>query len=166
MKPQTLEYLLVHQIKDILSAEHQVRKALPRMARAAGSDKLQKAFKDHQKDTDAQIERLEKAFRLMDPSVSASHREAAEGLITEAGDDLDGEGNHDVPDAGIITAGQRSEHHEIAAYGSAIAFARQLDRNDVASLLEESLEEEKAADEKLTSIAEDGLNDAAMKATR
>lgn len=166
MKLQTLEDLLVHQIQDILSAEHQVKKALPRMAKAAGSSKLQKAFKDHQKDTDAQIERLEKAFKLMDQPVSASHCEAAEGLITEAGDYLEGEGNRDVLDAGIITAAQRFEHYEISAYGSAIALARQLDRDDVASLLEASLEEEKAADKKLTSIAENGVNDGAGKATR
>ena len=166
MKLQTLEDLLVHQIQDILSAEHQVKKALPRMAKAAGSDKLRKAFKNHQKDTDAQIERLEKAFKLMQESASASHCQAAEGLIAEDEDYLDGDGHRDVLDAGIITAAQRFEHYEIAAYGSAIAFARQLDRNDVASLLEESLEEEKAGDMKLTSIAEDGVNDAAMKAGR
>jgi ferritin-like metal-binding protein YciE len=166
MELQTLEDLLVHQIQDILSAENQVKKALPRMAEAAGSDRLRKAFKDHQKDTDAQIKRLEKAFKLMDKPVSASHCEAAEGLITEAEDYLDGKGNRDVLDAGMITAAQRFEHYEIAAYGSAIAMARQLDRSEVATLLEASLEEEKAADEKLSSIAENGVNEAAMKAGR
>jgi ferritin-like metal-binding protein YciE len=166
MKLQTLEDLLIHQCQDILSAEHQVNKALPGMAEAAGSDELRKAFRDHQKETDAQIERLEKAFELMDKPVSASHCEAAEGLITEAEDYLDGDGNRDVLDAGIITAAQRFEHYEIAAYGSAISFARKLNRNEVASLLQESLDEEKAADEKLTSIAENGVNDAAMKAGR
>jgi ferritin-like metal-binding protein YciE len=164
MKLQTLEDLLVHNIQDILSAEHQVKKALPRMAEAAGSAKLRQAFKDHQKETDAHIERLEKAFELLDQPVAASHCEAAEGLITEAEDYLDGDGNRDVLDAGIITAAQRFEHYEIAAYGSAISFARKLNRNEVASLLQESLDEEKAADEKLTSIAENGVNDAAMKA--
>jgi ferritin-like metal-binding protein YciE len=166
MKLQTLEDLLVHQIQDILSAEHQVKKVLPRMAKATGSDKLRKAFKDHQKETDAQIERLEKAFELMDKPVSASHCEAAEGLITEAEDYLDGDGNRDVLDAGIITAAQRFEHYEIAAYGSAISFARKLNQNEVASLLQESLDEEKAADQKLTSIAENGVNDAAMRVGR
>lgn len=166
MKLQTLEDLLVHQIQDILSAEHQVKKALPSMAEAAGSDKLRKAFKDHQKETDAHIERLEKAFELMDKPVSASHCEAAEGLITEAEDYLHGNGNRDVLDAGIISAAQRFEHYEIAAYGSAISFARRLNRNEVASLLQESLDEEKAAEEKLTAIAENGVNDAAMKAGR
>jgi ferritin-like metal-binding protein YciE len=164
MELQTLEDLLVHQIQDILSAEHQVRKALPRMAEASGSDKLRKAFKDHQKETEAQIERLEKAFELMEQPVSASHCEAAEGLLAEAEDYLDGDGNRDVLDAGIITAAQRFEHYEIAAYGSAISFARQLNRPEVARLLEASLEEEKAADQKLTTIAENGVNDAAMKA--
>jgi ferritin-like metal-binding protein YciE len=164
MELQTLEDLLVHQIQDILSAEHQVKKALPLMAKAVGSDKLRQAFEHHQKETDTQIERLEKVFELMDQPVSASHCEAAEGLITEAEDYLNGEGNRDVLDAGLVTAAQRFEHYEIAAYGSAIAFARQLDRHDVASLLEESLGEEKAADGKLTSIAENGVNDAAMEA--
>lgn len=164
MKLQTLEDLLIHQCQDILSAEHQAKKALPRMAEAAGSDKLRKAFRDHQKETDAQIGRLEKAFELMDKPVSASHCEAAEGLITEAEDYLDGDGNRDVLDAGIIAAAQRFEHYEIAAYGSAISFARKVNRNEVASLLQESLDEEKAAEEKLTSIAENGVNNAAMKA--
>jgi len=166
MKLQTLEDLLVHQIQDILSAERQVKKALPLMAKAAGSDKLRQAFTQHQKETDAQIGRLEKAFELLHKPVSASHCEAAEGLITEAEDYLNGDGNRDVLDAGIITAAQRFEHYEIAAYGSAISFARQLNRNEVASLLQESLDEEKATDEKLTSIAENGVNDAAMKAGR
>ena len=166
MNLQTLDDLLVHQIQDILSAERQVRKALPLMAKAVGSDKLRKALQDHQKETDAQIERLEKAFELMDQPVSASHCAAAEGLITEAEDYLDGDGNREVLDAGLITAAQRFEHYEIAAYGSAISFARQLERNEVASLLQESLDEEKAADEKLTSIAENGVNTAAMKAGR
>ncbi|MEX2531370.1 MAG: ferritin-like domain-containing protein [Gemmatimonadota bacterium] len=164
MKLQTLEDLLVHQIQDILSAEQQVKKALPRMAEAAGSDKLRTAFKDHQKETEIQIERLEKAFKLMDKPVSASHCEAAEGLITEAEGYIDGDGNRAVLDAGIVTAAQRFEHYEIAAYGSAISFARQLKRNEVADLLQESLDEETAADKKLTSIAENGVNDAAMKA--
>lgn len=166
MKLQTLEDLLIHQCQDILSAEHQVKKALPRMAEAAGSDKLRKAFRDHQKETDAQIGRLEKAFELMDKAVSVSHCEAAEGLITEAEDYLDGDGNRDVLDAGIIAAAQRFEHYEIAAYGSAISFARKVNRNEVASLLQESLDEEKAAEENLTSIAENGVNNAAMKAGR
>lgn len=164
MKLRTLEDLLVHQIQDILSAEHQVKKALPLMAKAVGSDKLRKAFEHHQKETDTQIERLEKIFKLMDKPVSASHCEAAEGLITEAEDYLDGDGNRDVLDAGLVTAAQRFEHYEIAAYGSAIAFARQLKHTEVASLLEESLGEEKAADGKLTAIADNGVNDAAMKA--
>ncbi len=164
MELQNLEDLLVHQIQDILSAEHQVKKALPLMAKAVGSDKLRKAFEHHQKETDTQIERLEKVFELMDQPVSASHCEAAEGLITEAEDYLNGDGNRDVLDAGLVTAAQRFEHYEIAAYGSAIAFARQLNHDEVADLLEESLDEEKAADQKLTTIAENGVNDAAMKA--
>ncbi|CAN5745862.1 ferritin-like domain-containing protein [soil metagenome] len=164
MKLQTLEDLLVHQLQDILSAENRVKKALPRMAEAAGSDKLRMAFKEHRKETEAQIERLHKAFELLEKPVAASHCEAAEGLITEAEDYLDGDGHRDVLDAGIITAAQRFEHYEIAAYGSAISFARQLKRDEVASLLEESLREEEAADEKLSAIAENGVNDAAMKA--
>lgn len=164
MQLQTLEDLLVHQIQDILSAEHQVNKALPLMAKAVGSDKLRKAFEHHQKETDTQIERLEKIFKLLDKPVSASHCDAAEGLLTEAEDYLDGDGNRDVLDAGLVTAAQRFEHYEIAAYGSAISFARQLKHDEVASLLEESLGEEKAADGKLTEIADNGVNDAAMKA--
>jgi ferritin-like metal-binding protein YciE len=166
MKLQTLEDLLVHQIQDILSAEHQVKKALPRMAEAAGSDALRQAFQDHHRETDTQIERLRNALQLMEKPVTASHCEAAEGLITEAEEYLDGEGNRDVLDAAIITAAQRFEHYEIAAYGSALSFARRLNRDEVARLLEASLNEEKAADERLNSIAENGVNEAAMKAGR
>jgi len=164
MKLQTLEDLLVHEIQDILSAERQVKNALPQMAKAAGSNKLRQAFQDHLQDTDKQIERLERAFRLMDKPVSASHCEAAEGLITEAEDFLDGEGNRDVLDAGLIAAAQRFEHYEIAAYGSAVAFAEKLSRTEIANLLQASLDEEMAADKKLTVIAENGVNTAAMKA--
>ena len=164
MKLQSLDDLLVHQIQDILSAEHQVKKALPLMAQAAGSDKLRQAFEHHERETDTQIERLEKIFQLMHQPVSATHCEAAEGLINEAHDYLDGDGDRDVLDAGLVTAAQRFEHYEIAAYGSAVSFARQLKHHEVADLLEESLGEEKVADGTLTSIAEHGVNDAAMKA--
>jgi len=93
------------------------------MAEAARSDKLRQAFKHHHMETGTHIERLEKALALMEKPVSASHCEAAEGLLAETEDYLDGEGSRDVLDAGIITAAQRFEHYEIAAYGSAIAFA-------------------------------------------
>jgi ferritin-like metal-binding protein YciE len=166
MNLETLEDLLVHQIEDILSAEHQIRKALPRPAEAVESDALRQAFQEHEKETDTQIERLHKAFDLMKKPANASHCEAAEGLIAEAEEYLDAEGERAVLDAAIVTAAQRVEHYEIAAYGSAIAFARQLDRSEVASLLEQSLDEEKAADKRLSSLAEGGLNDAARKAGR
>jgi ferritin-like metal-binding protein YciE len=164
MKLQTLEDLLIHQIRDILSAEYQVRKALPHLADAVGSEKLRKAFEEHHRETDGQIMRLEKAFKLMDRAVAASHCDAAQGLITEAEDLVDSDGNRDVLDAGILAAAQRFRNYEIAAYGSAISFAQKLRRNDVASLLQESLDEEQAADHKLTAIAKNGVNTAAMRA--
>jgi ferritin-like metal-binding protein YciE len=164
MAMQNLDDLLVHQLRDILSAERQIRRALPRMAKASKSDKLREALESHVEETDQQIERLRKAFDLLGKSARASHCEGAEGLITEAEEFLDGDGHADVRDAGLITAAQRVEHYEMAAYGSAIAFARMLDKDDVVSLLEETLEEEKAADRKLTKIAEGSVNEAAMKA--
>jgi len=166
MKLQTLEDLLIHQIQDILSAEYQVKKALPRMAEGVGSDKLRRAFKDHHRETGAQIMRLEKAFKLLDRAVAASHCDAAQGLITEAEDLLESDGNRDVLDAGVLAAAQRFRNYEMAAYGSAISFAQKLQRNDVASLLQESLDEESAADEKLSAIAKNGVNTAALKAGR
>lgn len=161
---QNLDDLLIHQLKDILSAERQIRRALPRMAKASTSDTLREALENHLEETDHQIERLQKAFELLGKPARASHCEGAEGLITEAEDFLDGNGNEDVRDAGLITAAQRVEHYEMAAYGSAIAFARMLEQDDVVSLLEETLEEEKEADRKLTEIAEGEVNKAALQA--
>jgi len=169
MTLRTLEDLRVHQIQDILSAEHHVKKVLPLMAKAVRSDKLRRAFKHHQKEADAQIERLEKVFGLSDswtsqcprPTVrrpkGSQRRPRATWMATATATCLD---------AGLVIAGQRFQHYEIAAYGSAIAFARQLKHDEVASLLEESLDEEKAADQKLTTIAENGVNEAALKAGR
>jgi ferritin-like metal-binding protein YciE len=134
------------------------------MARASKSEKLREALEHHVEETDQQIERLRKAFELLGKSARASHCEGAEGLISEAEEFLDGDGNPHVRDAGLITAAQRVEHYEMAAYGSAIAFARMLKKDDVVGLLEETLEEEKAADQKLTKIAEGGVNESAMKA--
>jgi ferritin-like metal-binding protein YciE len=110
--------------------------------------------------------RLEKAFKLMDRAVAASHCDAAQGLITEAEDLLDSDGNRDVLDAGDLASAQRFRNYERAAYGSAISFAQKLERNDVASLLQESLDEESAGDEKLRAIAKNGVNTAALKAGR
>jgi ferritin-like metal-binding protein YciE len=166
MALNTLEDLLIHELRDILSAERQIRRALPRMARAANSEELTDALESHVEETDNQIERLQKAFELMGKKARASHCEAAEGLISEAADLLDEDGDENVLDAALIGAAQRVEHYEIAAYGSAISFAKQLGRKEVAALLQETLEEEKAADKKLTKIAESGVNQAARASSR
>ena len=166
MALNTLEDLLIHELRDILSAERQIRRALPKMARAAHSEELTEAFETHVEETDTHIERLQKAFELMGRKARASHCEGAEGLISEASDLMDEDGDDNVLDAALISAAQRVEHYEMAAYGSAVAFAKQLKLPEVASLLQETLEEEKAADRKLTKIGKGGVNKAAMAGAR
>ncbi|MBX9652856.1 ferritin-like domain-containing protein [bacterium] len=158
MKLDTLENLLVHELKDLLSAEKQLTKALPKMAKAAASEALRTAFQDHLEETKGHVNRLEEAFRLLEKSPRAEHCKAMEGLIEEGADLIEEEGESQVKDAALIGAAQRVEHYEIAAYGTARTLAQMIGNEDVAKLLEETLEEEKAADEKLTDIAMNEVN--------
>lgn len=158
MKLDTLENLLVHELKDLLSAEKQLTKALPKMAKAAASEALRSAFQDHLEETKGHVNRLEEAFRLLEKSPRAEHCKAMEGLIEEGADLIEEEGESQVKDAALIGAAQRVEHYEIAAYGTARTLAQMIGNEEVAKLLEETLEEEKAADEKLTDIAMNEVN--------
>jgi ferritin-like metal-binding protein YciE len=158
MKLDTLESLLVHELKDLLSAEKQLTKALPKMAKAASNEALRTAFQDHLEETKEHVNRLEEAFRLLEKSPRAEHCKAMEGLIEEGADLIEEEGEAQVKDAALIGAAQRVEHYEIAAYGTARTIAQMIGNDEVAKLLEETLEEEKAADEKLTDIAMNEVN--------
>ena len=155
----SLRTLLVDQLKDIYDAEKRLTKAIPKLIKKSTSDELKTALQHHLDETEEQVGRLEQAFEQLDMAAKARTCAGMKGLIKEgdehAGDDYDDDG---LRDAAIIGAAQRVEHYEIAAYGTAIAHARLLELDDVVSLLTETLDEEKAADKKLTAIAESVVN--------
>ena len=155
----SLRTLLVEQIKDIYDAEKRLTKALPKMRKAAANEELQQAIEDHLAETEEHISRLERAFEMLDEKPKAKPCAGMRGIIEEGqehvGEDYE---EDDIRDAVIIGSAQRVEHYEIAAYGTAIAHAKLLGEEDLASLLHETLEEEKAADERLTQIAESVVN--------
>ena len=149
----TLEDLLVEQIRDLYDAEKQLLRALPKMAEAAGSSDLQNAIQGHLEETENQVSRLERVFEELDTPAKGKACKGMRGLVEEGGEALGGHSESPLTDLAIIAAAQRVEHYEISAYGTARAIARQLGQDNIVSLLEESEEEEKAADTKLTEIA-------------
>lgn len=151
--------LLEDNLKDIYSAEKQLSKALPKMAKSASSKELKTAFQSHLEETEGQIERLEKIAKIMDIKLSGKKCKAMEGLLEEGKEVMETEGAENLIDAALIVAAQKVEHYEIAAYGSAKTFAERLGLGEVADLLNETLEEESACDEKLTSISTETLLD-------
>lgn len=160
MKIDTLEALLTDELKDLYSAENQILKALPKMAKTARSKELRTAFEEHLKQTENQVKRLEKAADELGFSPKGKKCMGMEGLLEE-GKEIMTNGSKEPAspmEAGLIGAAQKVEHYEIAAYGTASAHARQLGFNSVAKLLDETLEEEKTADEKLTKLAENQVN--------
>jgi len=158
MKMKTLDDLFLHELRDLYSAEKQLLKALPKMAKAASSNKLQQAFQSHLKQTEEHVERLEQIFEQLDASSRGKKCAAMEGLIEEGSELLEEEIEADVLDAALIGAAQRVEHYEMAGYGTAAAFAQLLGRAKIQKLLEQTLEEEKAADVKLTKLALSEVN--------
>lgn len=160
----TLEDLLVEQMHDLYDAEHRLVEALPKMADAATSPKLRSAFETHLRETRQHITRLEQAFSSMGIEPDRESCAAMKGLISEGSDVVSAEGDHDVKDAALIAAAQRVEHYEIAGYGSARTFARQIGRSDVADILQATLDEESHTNELLTDIAESFVNKQAAQA--
>ena len=158
MKITTLEDLLADELKDLYSAENQLVKALPKMAKAVDSQDLRSAFEDHLKQTQKHVERLERICEKLDINPKGKKCMGMEGLIEEGSEILKGQGEPEALEAGIIGAAQRVEHYEIAAYGTARAHARQLGYVEAVNLLGKTLAEEKQADEKLTHIAENEIN--------
>lgn len=153
-----LQKLFENELKDIYWAEKALVKALPKMAKKATSEELIEAIENHLQETEGHVERLEKVFEIMGKPAQAKKCEAMDGLIKE-GEEIMKESDEGVMrDAGIITAGQKVEHYEIASYGSLRTFAQRLGMNEAAQLLEDTLEEEKAADEKLSEVAETAIN--------
>lgn len=161
MKIETLEDLLHHELKDLHSAESQLTKALPQMVKQASNDELRKAFESHLKETENQLKRLDKIGEMLDKKLTGHVCKAMKGLVEEAKDLIEEDAPAEVQDAGLIGAAQRVEHYEIAGYGTARALAEQCGLADVVKLLEETLQEEKNADQKLTKIALNRVNQAA-----
>jgi len=155
---KNLNDLFVHQLQDIYYAEKQLEKALQKMSGRAIDKQLKQGFLTHLDETKTHVKRLEEVFRMHGAEVKAVDCPAIDGIIEEA-DDVVGEVADDtVLDAALINAAQAAEHYEIARYGSLIAWAKQLGRNDCASILQKTLDEEKATDKKLTSLAESKVN--------
>jgi ferritin-like metal-binding protein YciE len=162
MAMDSLSDLLTDELKDIFNAENQLLKALPRMAKKASSPSLKAAFSDHLRETEGHVGRLEKIGKTLGIKLTGKTCAAMKGLIEEGKEVISEDGDSSVIDAALIGAAQRVEHYEMAAYGTIRAMATALGHDDVAVLLQQTLDEEGAADKKLTTIAEsEVLNDAA-----
>ncbi|MGI3899982.1 MAG: ferritin-like domain-containing protein [Janthinobacterium lividum] len=150
--------LFAHQLKDVYYAEHRIAKALPKMIAKATSISLKEAFEDHLAETEAQIERLDQVFALLKLKPETVTCQAIDGIIKEA-DEVAGEvDDKAVLDAGLLAAAQAVEHYEIARYGTLVAWAKRLGHHDAATLLETTLEEERATDQKLSQLATSEVN--------
>lgn len=154
MKMEDLKDLLVDELKDIYSAENQITKALPKMAKAAKAPELKKGFELHLEQTREQIARLEQIFEELGESPKGKKCHGMEGLLEEGKELMGEEAEPEVMDAGLISAAQRVEHYEIAAYGTVKKYAELLGMTKAAQLLDETLMEEKDTDQKLTGLAE------------
>jgi ferritin-like metal-binding protein YciE len=154
MNLDTLRDLFVDELKDLYNAEHQLLKALPKMAKAATSRQLAQAFESHLKETKGQVERLEQVFAGLDASPKGKKCKAMEGLVEEGSEWMEEDADPDVMDAGLIACAQRVEHYEIAGYGCVRTYAQLLGETKAAALLQKTLDEEGAADKKLTQLAQ------------
>jgi ferritin-like metal-binding protein YciE len=157
----TLHDAFIDELRDTYDAERQLTKALPKLAKAATSPQLREAFETHLEETQGQIERLEQVFEQLDEKVKGKHCDGIAGIIEEGKSIMEEDFDDATIDACLIAAGQRAEHYEMAAYGTLVAWARLLGHTDAAALLQETLDEEKAADEKLSALAEGGINQGA-----
>ncbi len=165
MALDTMQELLCEELQDIYNAEQQLVKALPRLAAAVTTPSLRDALQDHLAETEGHVRRLEQVFEALGQKAAGKKCKGMEGLLEEAAEMAEQKGSELVRDAGIISAAQRVEHYEIAAYGCAITHARVLGLEDVADLLEQTLAEEKLADEKLSTIADQEVNGSALHVT-
>ena len=155
MPNEGLKELYVDELKDLYNAENQLVKALPKMAKAASSEQLRQGFEEHLEQTRGHVARLEKIFESLDESPKGKKCMGMEGLVKEGSEVMDEDFEGALLDAALIGAAQRVEHYEIAAYGTVSEFAKLLGENEHVSLLEETLQEEKDTDEKLTSLAKE-----------
>ena len=161
MKMKSLQDLLVDQLKDLYSAENQLVKALPKMAKAASNPDLRAGFEEHLEQTRGHVERLEQVCDDLGVTPKGKKCAAMEGLVEEGKELMEEDATPGVLDAGLIAAAQKVEHYEIASYGSARTWAEQLGLDRAVRLLQQTLDEEKATDAKLTELAEEMVNDEA-----
>jgi ferritin-like metal-binding protein YciE len=159
----TLHDAFIDELRDTYDAERQLTKALPKLAKAATAPDLRDAFESHLQETQGQIARLEQVFESLDEKVRGKHCDGIAGIIEEGKSIMEEDFEGDTMDACLIAAGQRAEHYEMAAYGTLVAWARAMGHTEAADLLQENLDEEKAADEKLSQLAEGGINQGAAE---
>ncbi|MBV9786108.1 MAG: ferritin-like domain-containing protein [Acidisphaera sp.] len=155
---KTLEDLFIHTLQDIYYAENQIVKNLPTMIEKASNQDLRSAFQHHLTETEGHVRRLEQVFQTLGKPVQGTDCAAMDGILSEAKEIISDCEDGQVLDAAMLSAAQAVEHYEMTRYGTLIAFAKQLGRNEGISLLQQTLEEEKAADQKLTTIAESRVN--------
>jgi ferritin-like metal-binding protein YciE len=155
---KTLDDLFVHTLQDVYYAENQIVKALPEMIEKATDPALRQGFQSHLAETKGHVQRLEQVFKMHGAEVKGVDCPAIDGIIDEAEDIAGDVADKKVLDAALIAAAQAVEHYEMTRYGTLIAWAKQLGRNDCASVLQKNLDEEKAADKKLTAMAEASVN--------
>ncbi len=164
MALQSLEDLFLEGLKDVYNAEQQIVKALPRMAKKASAPELRKAFEQHLKQTETQVQRLERIFSKMDEKAKGKTCKGMQGLIEEGKEKMSEDISDEVLDAALIAAAQKVEHYEIAAYGTLRTYAEMLGMDDAAKLLQQTLDEEGQTDKKLTQLAEQLVNPEAVEA--
>jgi ferritin-like metal-binding protein YciE len=163
MPVKTAHELFVEQLRDMYHAEKQLAKALPKVAKAASSDKLRQAIEHHKEQTEAQIERLEQVFESLDERKRGKRCEAMEGLIEEAQEMIEEIKTPEVRDVALIAAAQKVEHYEIASYGTLRSLAESMGHKDAEKLLAQTLEEEKETDQKLNQLALSDINKTALQ---
>jgi ferritin-like metal-binding protein YciE len=160
----TLHDAFLDELRDSYDAEKQLTKALTKLAKAASNPRLRQAFESHQKETEGHIERLEQVFESLDEKVRGKHCDGIAGIIEEGKSIMEEDFDDTTMDACLIAAGQRAEHYEMAAYGTLVAWAQAMGHGEAAKLLQQTLDEEKAADKKLSGLAEGGINQSAADA--
>jgi ferritin-like metal-binding protein YciE len=160
----TLHDAFIDELRDTYNAGKQLTKALPKLAKAASNPKLREAFESHLEETQGQIQRLEQVFGSLDEKVRGKHCDGIAGIIEEGKSILEEDFDETTMDACLIAAGQRAEHYEMAAYGTLVAWAQAMGHTKAAGLLQQTLDEEKAADKKLSGLAESGINQSAADA--
>jgi ferritin-like metal-binding protein YciE len=154
----SLHDAFIDELRDTYDAEKQLTKALAKLARAASNPQLREAFESHLQETQGHVDRLEQVFETLEERVRGKHCDGIAGIIEEGKSIMEEDFDESTMDACLIAAGQRAEHYEMAAYGTLIAWAQAMGHSEAVTLLQETLDEEKAADEKLSSLAEGGIN--------